>query len=247
MSQRRRAGSPGFTTTRCRPSVICPRRAAPVARSSTTTTTAGWTSIWSTAGRATSTPRRNRLRNALYRNNRDGTFTDVTEKAGVPGGTFGMGVAVGDYDNDGFPTSSSPHTAAACSTEQRRRHVHRRHGQGGARRAGMDDERGLVRLRQRRPARPVRLQLRRVRRQEQRRVRRQQAWPAVLLHPARLQADALAGSSTTTATARSPTSARAPTSSGRWARRWASWRPTSTTTGGWTCSSPTTRCRTSCS
>ncbi|MBA2356557.1 MAG: CRTAC1 family protein [Acidobacteria bacterium] len=43
------------------------------------------------------------LRNALYRNNRDGTFTDVTEKAGVAGGTFGMGVAVGDYDNDGFP------------------------------------------------------------------------------------------------------------------------------------------------
>src|SRR5689334_775159 len=43
------------------------------------------------------------LRNARYRNNRDGTFTDVTEKAGVAGGTFGMGVAVGDYDNDGHP------------------------------------------------------------------------------------------------------------------------------------------------
>jgi len=43
------------------------------------------------------------IRNALYRNNRDGTFTDVTEKAGVAGGTFGMGVAVGDYDNDGRP------------------------------------------------------------------------------------------------------------------------------------------------
>jgi hypothetical protein len=43
------------------------------------------------------------LANALYRNNRDGTFTDVTEKAGAAGGTFGMGVAVGDYDNDGFP------------------------------------------------------------------------------------------------------------------------------------------------
>jgi hypothetical protein len=41
------------------------------------------------------------LKNALYRNNRDGTFTDVTEKAGVGGGTFGMGVAVADYDNDG--------------------------------------------------------------------------------------------------------------------------------------------------
>ena len=43
------------------------------------------------------------LRNALYRNNRDGSFTDVTEKAGVPGGGYGQGVAVGDYDGDGFP------------------------------------------------------------------------------------------------------------------------------------------------
>jgi len=43
------------------------------------------------------------LSNALYRNNRDGTFTDVTEKAGVSGGGFGMGVAAGDYNNDGFP------------------------------------------------------------------------------------------------------------------------------------------------
>ena len=44
------------------------------------------------------------LRAALYRNNGDGTFTDVTEKAGVGAeGLFGMGVAVGDYDNDGYP------------------------------------------------------------------------------------------------------------------------------------------------
>jgi hypothetical protein len=43
------------------------------------------------------------IRNALYKNNRDGTFTDVTEKAGVCGGTFGMGTAVGDFDNDGWP------------------------------------------------------------------------------------------------------------------------------------------------
>ena len=43
-------------------------------------------------------------RGALYRNNGDGTFTDVTEHAGVGAeGLFGMGVAVGDYDNDGFP------------------------------------------------------------------------------------------------------------------------------------------------
>jgi hypothetical protein len=44
------------------------------------------------------------LRSALYRNNGDGTFTDVTEKAGVGGtGHYGQGVAVGDYDNDGYP------------------------------------------------------------------------------------------------------------------------------------------------
>jgi hypothetical protein len=43
------------------------------------------------------------LRNALYRNNRDGTFTDVTERAGVSGGGYGMGAAAGDYNGDGFP------------------------------------------------------------------------------------------------------------------------------------------------
>ena len=41
------------------------------------------------------------LRNALYHNNRDGTFTDVTMKAGVPGAGYGMGVAVGDYNGSG--------------------------------------------------------------------------------------------------------------------------------------------------
>ncbi|MGC1418207.1 MAG: CRTAC1 family protein [Candidatus Acidiferrum sp.] len=49
------------------------------------------------------TPRQT-LRSALYRNNGDGTFTDITAQAGVGAeGLFGMGVAVGDYDNDGFP------------------------------------------------------------------------------------------------------------------------------------------------
>jgi hypothetical protein len=40
---------------------------------------------------------------ALYHNNHDGTFTDVTEKAGVGTPCFAMGGAVGDYDNDGWP------------------------------------------------------------------------------------------------------------------------------------------------
>jgi hypothetical protein len=43
-----------------------------------------------------------RFWNRLYRGNRDGTFTDVTDEAGVAGHSFGMGVATGDYDNDGF-------------------------------------------------------------------------------------------------------------------------------------------------
>ena len=39
----------------------------------------------------------------LFRNNRNGTFTDVTRAAGLDVEMYGMGVAVGDYDNDGFP------------------------------------------------------------------------------------------------------------------------------------------------
>lgn len=41
--------------------------------------------------------------NRLYRNNGDGTFSDVTQQAGVQGSGYGMGVAVADYDNDGYP------------------------------------------------------------------------------------------------------------------------------------------------
>src|SRR5262244_3207412 len=41
-------------------------------------------------------------RAALYRNNRDGSFTDVTDKAGVANERWGQGVCVGDFDNDGW-------------------------------------------------------------------------------------------------------------------------------------------------
>src|SRR5882672_10821489 len=64
----------------------------------------GWMDIYLVnSGRCDFYDPRPPLRNALYRNNRDGTFTDVTEKAGVAGGGYGMGAVVGDYDGDGFP------------------------------------------------------------------------------------------------------------------------------------------------
>jgi hypothetical protein len=44
-----------------------------------------------------------KLRDVLYRNNGDGTFTDVTESAGIANSMVGMGLAVGDYNNDGWP------------------------------------------------------------------------------------------------------------------------------------------------
>ena len=62
----------------------------------------GWTDIflvngtdWTGHASKHSTPK-------LYHNNHDGTFTDVTHKAGLDIEIFGMGVAVGDYDNDGY-------------------------------------------------------------------------------------------------------------------------------------------------
>jgi enediyne biosynthesis protein E4 len=44
-----------------------------------------------------------KARGALYHNNHDGTFTDVTEKAGIGNPCYAMGGAVGDYNNDGWP------------------------------------------------------------------------------------------------------------------------------------------------
>lgn len=62
----------------------------------------GWPDIflvngmdWPGHGSKRSTPK-------LYHNNRDGTFTDVTKQAGLDIEMYGMGVAVGDYDNDGY-------------------------------------------------------------------------------------------------------------------------------------------------
>ena len=65
----------------------------------------GWVDIFMVnSGQADFYQPKTPLKNALYKNNRDGTFSDVTDKAGVAGGReFGMGCAIADYDNDGYP------------------------------------------------------------------------------------------------------------------------------------------------
>ena len=180
-----------------------------------TTTTAGWTSSWSTAAPADFYTPKAPLKNALYKNNRDGTFTDVTDKAGVAGGkAFGMGCAVGDYDNDGYPDILV--TAYGQCT------LYKNNGNGTF--TDVTDEAGA----RRRPDWTTsavwfdydndgKLDLFlcsfvRVLAEEQRLLRRQQAREALLLHSARLQADAERCCTTTTATARLPRSATAPTS-----------------------------------
>jgi len=62
----------------------------------------GWPDIYLVNGRDLYHPGSS-VSNALYHNNRDGTFTDITEHAGVPGTGYGLGCVWGDYDNDGFP------------------------------------------------------------------------------------------------------------------------------------------------
>ena len=63
----------------------------------------GWQDILLVNGMDWPEHKRTRSTLRLYHNNRNGTFTDVTRKAGLDLEVYGMGVAVGDYNNDGFP------------------------------------------------------------------------------------------------------------------------------------------------
>ncbi len=63
----------------------------------------GWQDILLVNGMDWPGHKKQRTTMKLYRNNRNGTFTDVTKAAGLDEEMYGMGVAVGDYNNDGFP------------------------------------------------------------------------------------------------------------------------------------------------
>src|SRR5215471_7772260 len=63
----------------------------------------GWPDILLINGMDWPRHKRQRTTLHLYHNNRNGTFSDVTRKAGLDVELYGMGVAVGDYNNDGFP------------------------------------------------------------------------------------------------------------------------------------------------
>jgi hypothetical protein len=64
----------------------------------------GWPDLYCVNGASLPSLKKSdgRFFNRLYRNNRNGTFTDVTERAGVQGHGYDMGVAIGDYNNDGL-------------------------------------------------------------------------------------------------------------------------------------------------
>ncbi|MFN3322822.1 MAG: CRTAC1 family protein [Bryobacteraceae bacterium] len=99
----------------------------------------GWQDILLVNGMDWPGHKRRRSTLKLYRNNRDGTFTDVTRAAGLDIEMYGMGVAVGDYDNDGFPD-----LYITCVGQSR---LFRNNGRGGfvdvTRKAGFAEHQGF--------------------------------------------------------------------------------------------------------
>ena len=97
---------------------------------------------------------------ALFHNNHDGTFTDVTAKAGVANERWGIGAVSADYDNDGFPDIFvSNYGKSRLYHTQPQRHLYRRCGEGRCNVRRLGDRCDLGRLRRRWQAGPVRSRL----------------------------------------------------------------------------------------
>ena len=106
-----------------------------------------------------------KARSALFHNNRDGTFTDVTDKAGVAYPCWANGAVVGDYNNDGWPDLLvTCFGGVVLYRNNGDGDVYRRHkGSGTGGRYHVGHGRRLWRLRRRRLPGPVRVPLRRLR------------------------------------------------------------------------------------
>ena len=98
----------------------------------------------------------------LYRNNGNGTFTDVTAKAGLDVEMYGMGVAVGDYDNDGWDDLYVTGLGEARLFHNEHGHFQGRDASGRRQQHGLWRQRRLGGLRPGRQARSFRDQLREV-------------------------------------------------------------------------------------
>ena len=79
----------------------------------------GWLDIFMVNGtRFEGIPASRPPTNFLFHNNRDGTFTDVTERAGLTRSGWGQGCCIGDYDNDGFDDLVVTHRLLLCSRDR---------------------------------------------------------------------------------------------------------------------------------
>ena len=192
--------------------VLRRKRARAASRCSTTTATAGPTSSSPTARRRRRSKRRAPIySNRLYRNDGGMRFTDVTNAAGVSRRGYAIGAAAGDFDNDGhvdlFVAGVARQPAASQS---RRRAIRGRHEGRGHRQRRVRRRRRLVRLRQRRPARSPRRQLRAVVGRQEPVLRRRGPRESASIAIRASSRDCRTASTAIAATARSRTSRREP-------------------------------------
>ena len=140
----------------------CRKRWAAVARFWTTTTTEIRTCCWSipAAGPGTHAPLATASTCALYQNDGTGHFRDVSAETGLNVQLYGTGVAVGDYDNDGFVDVflAAVGTNQLLHNEQGLPGCDRRHGGRWSSRP-VEQQLQLAGLRQRRRSGPLRLSL----------------------------------------------------------------------------------------